>query len=169
MEAGMAKVDLTAQRLRELLHYDPETGVFTRVASVCGVKAGSIAGHLTQHGYWKISLDGTTYYAHRLAWMWTHGSWPTDEIDHLNAIRADNRIANLRAVSRSINSQNMRSLRIDNTSGFMGVAWNRCMNRWVARIYIDGRCKAIGRFTTAEAAGAAYLDAKRKYHDGCTI
>lgn len=167
----MAKSDLTAQRLRELLHYDPETGVFTRrVRTANAIRAGDVTGCRNTIGYLVISVLNRRYLAHRLAWLYAHGEWPVADIDHINGVRQDNRIANLRDVSRSANIQNQRRPQTHGTSGFLGVTWSKQIKRWVAAITVPtNRRKHIGCFATAEEASAAYLEAKRKLHTGCTI
>ncbi|WP_421883281.1 HNH endonuclease signature motif containing protein [Methylibium sp.] len=154
----MATTDLTAQRLRELLHYDPETGaIYKRV------------GHLTTHGYQRVYVDGRPYQLHRLAWMLVHGAWPTDHIDHLNGDRSDNRLSNLRDVPKVTNQQNERRARKNSRSGLLGASWSKAMKRWTARIHHDGKHHFLGYFDTAEEAHSAYLSAKRKHHAGCTL
>jgi hypothetical protein len=87
---------LTAERLRERLHYDAETGVFTRRVGSGHAHAGDMAGSVHSTGYVRIGIDGGKYTAHCLAWLYVHGVWPSDQIDHINRNRSDNRIANLR-------------------------------------------------------------------------
>ena len=156
---------LTQSRLKELLAYDPETGIFTRRVSTCNrVKIGGIAGSLNVSlGYIAMHVGGHRNYAHRLAWLYMTGEWPKAEIDHINGIRDDNRFCNLREATRAENVQNKR-LYTRNTSGFMGVYWHNRNNKWRARIQVKGRMVSLGYHTTAEAAHAAYLAAKAKYH-----
>lgn len=156
--------ELTQARLRELLHYDPLTGVFTRVVDVGprkDQKAGSVAGGENQEGYVQIQVDGKHYLAHRLAWFYVHGEWPEPECDHKDTIRNHNWLDNLRPATRSENEQNQRKAR--------GVYWNKPNSKWHAQIKLNGRSKHLGYFSTAEAAHAAYLTAKRKLHKGCTL
>ena len=87
---------LTAERLRERLHYDAGTGVFTRRVGSGHARTGEMAGSVHSTGYVRISIDGGKYTAHCLAWLYVHGVWPPDQIDHINGNRSDNRIANLR-------------------------------------------------------------------------
>ena len=109
--------ELTAEKLRELLHYDPDTGIFTRkVRTANRVQVGDAAGCQNGHGYLLIMVQSRLYRAHRLAWLHTHGVWPEDQLDHVNRIRTDNRIDNLRAVTNKQNGQN-RSTQSNNTSG----------------------------------------------------
>ena len=87
---------LTAERLRERLHYDAGTGVFTRRVGSGHARAGEMAGTVHSTGYVRISINGGTYTAHHLAWLYVHGVWPSDQIEHISRKRSDNRIANLR-------------------------------------------------------------------------
>lgn len=158
---------LTQQRLKELLNYNPETGVFTwKIAPCAWKKAGSIAGCVDQR-YFKIRIQYKGYLAHRLAWLYMTGQWPTNHIDHKDGDGFNNRFCNLRDVTKSGNLQNQRKARKDNTTGFLGVA--HCNGQWQARIWVENRLLYLGKFSTPESAHEAYLIAKRKYHDTCTI
>lgn len=161
----MAKADLTAARLRELLHYDPETGVFTWRANRGGAAlAGSKAGHPSKKdGYIRINVDCRLCLSHRLAWMYVHGVFPTKHLDHINGIRDDNRIENLREATSAQNNQNP-SLRSDNKSGLIGVSWHKPRGKWKAQIQFENANRHLGLFCTKEEAHAAYLEAKRKLH-----
>jgi hypothetical protein len=164
------KRDLTAERLRELLHYDPATGVFTRrVALGRRSKVGDVVGSRTAEGYLDISVNGGRYRAHRLAWLYATGRWPAADVDHLNGNRADNRFSNLRDVSRAVNLQNRHAPQRNNVSGLLGVAFDAARGKWAAHIKVDGRRRALGRFDTPEAAHAVYLAAKREHHQGNTL
>ena len=155
---------ITHERLRELLHYDPESGVFTwLVRATKNIKIGDEAGDRDTHGYLAIRIDGKRYRAHRLAWLYMTGAWPVHEIDHINGIRDDNRLGNLREATRAENQQN-QAVRRDSSSGFTGVSWDKWRNKWQAYIKIAGRQRYLGRFPTAESAHAAYLAAKMKLH-----
>ena len=160
--------DLTAERLRELLDYDQETGVFTRKVKLCNrVKVGDVAGYLNRKGYICIRVDGRTHKAHRLAWLYVHGVWPQSGIDHINGIKDDNRIINLREATHSDNQQNLRKPHADNKIGLLGVS--RSQGKFKAQINVDGKVRTIGRFHIPEAANAAYLEAKRRLHPFGTI
>lgn len=162
--------ELTQFRLRQLVHYDPETGVFKwRKATSNRVKAGGVAHSLCSNGYVRIGIDGRRYHAHRLAWLYVFGSWPAHQIDHLNGQRSDNRIANLRAVTRALNTQNQQRAHADSASGLLGVTYDKSRGKYQAKIYAEGRHRHLGRFATPEAAHAAYLKAKRTLHPGNTI
>jgi hypothetical protein len=167
----MADTSLTAQRVRELLDYDPATGVLTRrVPSGPTVKVGDVAGTLQKStGYRRISIDGVVYREHRIIWLHVFGTWPTAHVDHINGIPSDNRIANLRDVEQRLNNQNRRAAQRNNASGRLGVYWKKSHRKWVASIRIDGVLKQIGMFDDKEVAHTAYLQAKRKVHASCTV
>lgn len=156
------KTTITAERLRELLHYDPETGIFTWAVNISNVKAGSVAGTPSNDdGYIRTSIDGKRYLLHRLAWFYVNSEWPINQIDLKNGIRSDNRIGNLRNATNLENCQNIKA-RPGNPSGFLGVS--RHENLWRAAISVNGKRTNLGRFKTPEEASAAYQAAKSKLH-----
>lgn len=147
---------LDASTLRKVLDYDPRSGVFTRRTGGRGVAAGDVAGCLDKRrGYLLIRVGGRLYKAHRLAWLYVHGEWPPNEIDHVNCEKNDNRIANLRLATGSQNQANKR-LQANNTSGAKGVSWLANRNKWKARIRINGKLKHLGHFERIEDAADAY-------------
>lgn len=137
--------------LMELLDYSPDTGVFTWRTSKKSRKAGSVAGSLDKTGYWLIRHGRDIYRAHRLAWLFVHGEWPGDLIDHINRDRADNRICNLRAATKSQNNINSVQER-PNSSGVVGVSYCSQTGRWKAQIGCGGKMISLGRFDTVEQA-----------------
>lgn len=171
----MAKADLSADRLREILSYDPETGIFIWLKKTSRranrIKIGSEAGCLCKtHGYVGIGVGaGRSIPAHQLAWLYMTGEMPTMDIDHIDGNRANNRWANLRHVSRSINMQNVKRARADSAHGLIGVELHRQSGLYHSRIKVSGRRKHLGYFKTPEEAHQAYLAAKRRLHEGCTI
>lgn len=166
----MADQDVTADWLKQFLQYDPETGFFLRIACQYRPKqAGLIAGCINRRGYVVLSVNGEKIRGHRAAWLYVHGCFPDGQIDHINGIKHDNRIANLRDVTKEVNMQNMRQPRRDNTSGFLGASWHKQHGKWMASIFVDGKARHIGLFSSAELASKAYLEAKRRLHEGCTI
>lgn len=166
MAAGQAA--LTQERLKELLSYDPETGVFCWLSNrTSSVRAGHQAGYLNATGYRTVVVDGRKHWEHRLAWLYMHGKWPDHYIDHINGVKDDNRIANLRDVTKQANQQNEKRARSSNKTGFLGVT--NVGNLFGARIYINKKLKYLGYFKTPEEAYEVYLDAKRKHHAGCTL
>lgn len=159
----MAKSNLTAKRLRELLHYDPETGIFRWSKNRRNVVAGTVAGSPTSDGYRQICVDMNRYRAHRLAWLYVYDEWPGGCIDHINQIKTDNRISNIRVASVSQNSFNT-TIRSLNTSGFKGVSFHKIRNKWQARSTINGKAKSLGLFDTAIQASEAYENYAKKHH-----
>lgn len=160
------KRELSAERLRELLHYDPQTGVFRWVADRhSGIKAGDAAGSPTDRGYTVIGIEGEVYRAHRLAWLYMTGEWSPSEIDHRNLVKDDNAWDNLRLSNRSLNLQNQTKAMKNNHTGLLGVTKRRD-RVFIARIRLDGKSTFLGQFETPERAHAAYLEAKRELHPG---
>jgi hypothetical protein len=165
----MATADLSAERLRELLHYDQTTGAFTwRVFRGRTAKAGDQAGSIVD-GYVKIMVDGRTYTAGRLAVVYVTGAWPASEVDHRDTDRSNNRWLNLRDVPHATNVENQRSARVTNKVGFLGVSKHHRSERYRARIRVAGKLKPLGWFDTPEDAHEAYKAAKRLFHDGNTL
>lgn len=109
------------------------------------------------------------YLEHRLAWLYVTGTWPSDQIDHVNGIRDDNRIFNLREATGPENNGNQRQARSDNKTGLLGVYWDKQHKKFSAKIMFSGKHKYLGYFPTAEEAHAAYIKAKRELHSHCTI
>jgi len=157
----MSFSNLTAQRLRELLHYNEDTGEFTWIVSRGNQfsKPGMKAGFKDTYGHLGIEIDGKRYLSHRLAWLYVYGKWPDRQIDHINRIRDDNRIQNLRDVHGVVNANNKGNYR-NNTTGFKGVTIKN--GRFIAQIKIDGKCKYFGSFETSEKASEAYQKAALK-------
>ena len=153
---------LTADRLREVLDYCPETGEFTRKVAYGKFKAGECAGGLLNTGYVSISVDGSPYLAHRLAWLHVHGEWPMGHVDHINHIESDNRLCNLRDVTHKQNHQNLLKFS-NNTSGYPGVCWHKASGKWHSRIGHHGKDINLGLFDDLEAAIAARKAAEKIY------
>lgn len=152
---------LTQARLLELLVYDPLTGIFTnRVRRAQRCPAGAVAGGTDSKGYHAIKLDGATYRAQRLAFLYMLGRWPDPEADHKNLKKLDNRWDNLREADRVMQMHNQPRRR-DNTSGSAGVHWHRRTERWRAVISTNGKRRHLGSFVSKEAAAIAYAEAKR--------
>ena len=155
---------ITADYVRDRLNYEPATGLFFWKD---GDHFGMVAGWIEADGYRRISLKGMNVLAHRLAWLYTEGSWPANELDHRNGKHHDNRWDNLRLSDRVRNMQNQRRARADNTTGLLGVSPHG--ERYRARIMLDGKPIRLGTFDTAEAAHAAYVAAKRRLHPASTL
>lgn len=166
------KTSLQASRLRELLHYDPETGVFTWRCGRQGVRAVKklTAGGPDGQGYIRIKVDGTYYGAHRLAFLYVLGALPAGHVDHIDGVRTNNRFANLRDVRPQVNSQNQRRATKRSRTGLLGVsAPTYCRKTFRAEIKVSGLRIVIGEFGTADAAHEAYVAKKRALHEGCTL
>lgn len=164
---------ITQQELKELLHYNPDTGVFTWIKDRGSVKCKNrIAGCDNGIGYLVITvtLQGKrkSYKLHRLAWLYIYGEWPKNFIDHINHNTIDNRISNLRDVSFSGNSQNRNKPSKTNSTGYLGVS-NYTDGKFKSQIILNYEYIFLGVFDTAIEAHKAYLQAKRKYHKTCTI
>jgi len=160
-------MNLTQSDLKNRLSYDPNTGLFLWKYSPGGkAKTGSVAGS-KKHGYVLITVRQRKYSAHRLAWLYMNGSFPNGEIDHIDGIRDNNAIINLRDVTRSVNTQNIKSNKKGNKLGLLGV--NSHGRNFKAQIQANGKKIHIGCFKTAIDAHNAYLKAKRELHQGNTL
>jgi hypothetical protein len=146
---------LEHSELLRRLDYSRQTGDFTRKTVNGGCLAGTIAGTVQDTGYRWIAVAGKRYAAHRLAWFYVHGTWPEGEIDHINRLRDDNRISNLRDVDRQTNNINT-SIRADNKSGFKGVHWHKQSSKWRASARRNGKPVHLGSFRSQVEASAAY-------------
>lgn len=171
---------ITAIELRQLLSYDSESGVFTwrhdrrsgQSHRIIHAHAGDEAGAVNaRDGYRYIGVGHKLFPAHRLAWLYVTGEWPSGEIDHKNCSRTDNRFDNLRDVPRLINAQNRRRARKDSGTGLAGAfkSPKGCRLPFVSSIVANGKRKYLGQFETAQAAHDAYIAAKRVLQEGCTL
>lgn len=156
----MSKID--CNRLREVLEYQPDTGMFFWKKAPSGRLPNQKAGGKDREGYIRIRIDNVKYAAHRLAWMYVHGDFPKNFIDHINGIKSDNRICNIRDVTRSENMQNIN--RPQGKNAYLGVHLRKKNSKYQAKIGINGKQINLGDFSTAEEARNAYLDAKKIYH-----
>jgi len=159
---------ITQEKLKEILSYNPETGLFVWLK--CKRKThliGKNAGSKNNSGYVRTKIDNKHYFCHRLAWFYMTGKWPEDTIDHINGIKHDNRFSNLRDCSIQTNKENKRIPDFDNKTGYLGVSKKK--KRYRAQIKTFGETIHIGQFKTAEEAHIAYLLVKRKIHLGNTI
>lgn len=147
---------LTADRLREMLIYDPSSGIFIWRLNRRRVRAGDVAGSVNHDGYVRIKVLGAQYFAHRLAWLYMMGEWPVDEIDHKDRKRANNQWSNLRETDHS---GNMRNRVLVNSSECLGVSL-RQNGRWQSRIRYQGVRRHLGTFDTQQDAIKAYMDAR---------
>jgi hypothetical protein len=167
MRKRIHPITLTLDQLKAELSYDPDTGVFTWLrhpeypAKWNTRYAGKPAGSVLPKGYRIISINDEIHYAHRLAWLWVHGEWPTDQIDHINRNKDDNRIANLRQADNGQNNTNRPPV---GRSGIKGVSWYEPSQKWRARISKDRTEIYLGYFDTIEEAIKARNEAAVRYH-----
>ena len=139
------KLTIDQKNVAELFNYNSDTGeIFWNVIGKGRTKKKA-AGTVTSNGYVGVLIDGTRYYAHRIVWFLHHKKWPQNQIDHINGIKTDNRIENLREATNSQNGKNYGENK-SNTSGFKGVSFCKQTNRWRAVIKVDGKTKSLGRF-----------------------
>lgn len=166
------RTNLTADYVRARLDYDPDSGSFTWKRKPqnsnqdflwnCAF-AGKRAGSFMANGYYQIRLDGTSYAAHRVAWLYVYGEHPVGLLDHRDRDKANNSIKNLRPATSSQNSFN-RSTASNNTSGTKGVVFDGRRQRWIAQIFSHGKLKSLGRFAEKDDAIAARKAAEEKFH-----
>lgn len=156
---------ITQSFLKSILNYNPDTGIFTwKIKPAQCVKIGDVAGYIDKStGYISIGINKKLYRAHRLAWLYIHGEFPIEEIDHINHDRSDNRIDNLRAVSHKDNGKNV-SKRKDNTSGHLGIYWDKRRNKWHTQIKVKNKVIYLGLFTDIIEAIAVRKKAEIKYN-----
>ena len=148
----------------DFVKYDKDTGKFfwlqnTTIRNTIGKQVGS----LTKQGYLECQIQGKRYLLHRLAWFMVYGVWPPDEIDHINCVRTDNRIENLRLASFCQNQQN-KGTNSRNTSGVKGVCWDKRTSQWKARVYASRRLVAERRFDNIDEASDWVKDVRIRHH-----
>lgn len=170
----MKREDITPEILRELLEYNPETGeLFWKERDVkwfksqrdCNTWNTRYSGNKisnSSRGYVKFGIFSITFLAHRCGYAIYHGKWPNDQLDHINGITTDNRIENLRDVSNEENGRN-RTKPSTNTSGHIGVSYEKTYNKWKAQIRIGPKSINLGRFVCLEDAIKARKQAEIKY------
>jgi hypothetical protein len=158
--------ELTQEELKQHLSYDPETGIFIRLKSGWSTRVGKPAGTYDTKGHLQAKINGRLHLLHRLAWLYVHGEWPALQIDHINGVKDDNRIANLRLATARQNSQNRRRAQSDNkSSGLLGVSFDRRMGKYFGQIINRGSRKFLGYFDDPDLAHEAYLKAKANLHE----
>jgi hypothetical protein len=161
---------ISLEKLKSLINYDPCTGLMfwkEHRSNPNRVKSGDLVGTLTKKGYINVQLYRKMYKAHRLAWFYMYGYMPINQIDHINGVKADNRISNLREATNIQNCHNKIKRSKNNTTGFLGVVKKK--ERFQSRITVEGVRVHLGCFDTPEEAYEAYLTAKRKHHTFCVI
>ena len=162
MNAAEVMVEFV-DRLRELLRYEPETGMLYWRERKYPFRSSRLAGRITNKGYRVVNVRGKMYFAHRLAWLIECGRWPAIELDHINGNRDDNRMENLRECTRSQNMAAQIGARSDSKSGIRGVVFHRATGKWLAAIGVNGKRRHLGVFAEREDARTAYRAAAVKY------
>ena len=168
----MDDATITADFVRSRIKYDPYTGKFTwlilrgRDVSALNIDAGCDG---RKHGYARITFGQKGFLAHRLAWLYVTGQWPSKDIDHIDGNRSNNKWLNLREASQQQNSQNLRKARSNSKSQLLGAHYSKCNKNWAAQIRFNGKIHHIGSFSTPEDAHAAYIEKKRQVHGFCSI
>jgi HNH endonuclease len=154
---------LTQEYLKEILNCDPETGIIIWKINKRGrgAKIGKLAGHINDSGYSVIMINRKYYRAHHLIWLYVHGVLPEKELDHINRIRNDNRISNLREATRSQNARNSIGHK-DSHSGIKGV--RKIVDKWHVRVMINRKAVFVGSFSTKEEAINAHSQALLEIH-----
>ncbi|EEO0547732.1 endonuclease [Salmonella enterica] len=147
--------------IRDLIDYNPENGVLTAKVNFSGSQAGSVIGSQTWQGYYAFSLFGKKCFAHRLAWLLHYGEWPSQPIDHINGIKTDNSIRNLRLCSLSQNQFNKPTQK-NNTTGVKGVYWNKRDKRYVASVQFNGKKYSAGHHKDIDSAKEAVMKLREK-------
>lgn len=142
---------ISQERLKSLVEYCPESGVFTWKNTPRKGFNGKVAGTKTFKGYIMIEHCGQSLFAHRLAWIYMYGEDPDCQIDHINQVKDDNRICNLRTCSQELNMQNYGPQK-NNTSGYRGVFLHKQSGKWQAKVTLHGKRKSLGLYETAAEA-----------------
>ena len=159
----MTKKSISQQELKNILCYDPITGIFTYIKRTANcINIGDIAGWINSCGYLNIKINGTSYKLHRLAWLYVYGCFPKNQIDHINHLRSDNRLINLRCVTNTNNQRNA-SIAKTNTSGVMGVSFFKKQGRWYAEISNNNKKIYLGCFYNFNDAVIARKMAEKEY------
>jgi hypothetical protein len=155
---------ITQDELKSKLDYDPNTGIFTWKIKTIGSRGiGNIAGHKHKLKYIHIKICKKSYMAHRLAWLYMYGEFPTEYIDHIDCDKSNNKIENLRLSSNQQNQFN-RGIPKNNTSGVKGVSWFKRDKKWQVTIYVDKKAKSFGRYINFDEAVSVAVEARKKHH-----
>ena len=147
--------EVTQAYVKKLFKYDRKTGELISRATRGRAKAGQSSKSKDKDGYLVVGFNGKLYRTHRVIWLYVHGEWPKNDCDHINRIKDDNRISNLRDITRAENKQNQTVTRLSK-SGVKGVYWANCYQRWVAEIGHENKQIVIGQFKEKEDAIDAY-------------
>lgn len=153
---------ITQERLKQLLHYDPDTGVFMRIESNRVDRLGKQPGSRNTKGHVQIRLDGVLYVAHRLAWLYVNGEFPVNQLDHIDGDKTNNKIVNLRDATNKQNQENV-PLQVNNTSGHRGVSFDKRLKKFRAYVCHNRKQITLGFFATSETAAAAAKKARDQF------
>lgn len=160
---------ITQKRLKELMKYDEKNGIFIRTITRGKEPKGKIAGTYDLHGYRTITIDRKSHKEHRLAWLYIYGYLPENDIDHINGVRDDNRICNLREVARSCNLRNKKNISSKNKSGVTGVYRHSNGHAWCAAIWNNNKIFYLGSYKKFKDAVQARWEAEKKFnYPNCT-
>ena len=167
------KPPITVERVRELFNYDPDRGVLTRRITVSENARENDSPGFIKKGYLVIRVSGKDYFAHRLIWLHQHGKFPEGPLDHINRVKTDNRLSNLREVTPSQNMQNTNEA-CHNTSGTKGVVWVKETQKWRVKIRLENQRFHLGNFDSYDEAVSVYQGARSLLHthrptDPCNI
>ena len=155
---------ITQERLHELFEYREDGNLIRKVSTAKRTKVGDIAGWMSSRGYFMVSINSKKYLVHRMIFLYHHGYLtPGMELDHIDGNPRNNRIENLREVTKSQNIQNSK-IRSDNTTGVKGVYWDKSNSKWQVQMRMKGKLKYLGRYTTLKEAKAVVKEAREKYH-----
>lgn len=158
----MHDLSITQDRLKELLYYNKQFGIFVWKNDKGRSKKGTVAGTLTNRSYIKIKIDGALYTAHRLAFLFVCGRLPSDQVDHINGVRSDNSFSNLRECTPQENNLNQK-IGSRNNSGVMGVRFNKKSQSWVSYIYMNRIQIHLGSYCDLFEACCARKSAELKH------
>jgi hypothetical protein len=153
---------ITQERMKQLLHYNPNTGVFTRIDSNRVDRLGKQPGSRNTKGHVQIRLDGVLYVAHRLAWLYMNGEFPVNQLDHIDGDKTNNKIVNLRDATNKQNQENV-PLQVNNTSGYRGVSFDKRLKKFRAYVCHNRQQTTLGFFATSEAAATAAKKARDQF------
>lgn len=155
---------ITQDELKELLDYNPDTGIMVWIKPRGGIRKDGVAGSKHHSGYLSLTVKGKYYLVHRLIFLYMTGRFPTFQVDHINGIKNDNRWENLREVTAAQNQHNI-GLSRNNTSGVKGVYWSSDKNKWRAGVKLNGRRIHVGDFKCLEEATLAVKAKRKELHD----
>ena len=155
---------ITQAMLKAVAIYDPNTGLFTRRVNASKAKAGTVMNHSRKDGYQTISLFGEKQLAHRMAWLYVHGTYPTNDLDHIDGNPTNNSFSNLREATRTENLQNMRHPRKNRSSPVNGVKWSKKRGKYCVQVVVDRKSYWGGYHESLDDAIEVLLELKEKHH-----